>query len=102
MENKTIKELQDYVNNFVKERGWQTTESDILVHMIEELGEIARDILAMKNYGGQHTSEKNTDVHEELADLFYLLLKMSNECNVDLGKSFSDKMEKNAKRFPPK
>ncbi len=52
--------------------------------------------------GGQHTSEKDINMDEELADLLYLLLKMSNECNVDLEKAFALKMEKNAKRFPPK
>ena len=102
MEDKTIRGMQDYVNNFVMERGWQTPASDILTHIVEELGEVARNVLHMKNYGGQHTSDKDINMDEELADLLYLLLKMSNECNVDLGKAFTLKMEKNAKRFPPK
>ncbi|MBI2498757.1 hypothetical protein HYV88_00780 [Candidatus Woesearchaeota archaeon] len=102
MENKNIKELQDHIDNFVKERDWQTPPSDILTHMIEELGEVARNVLHMKNYGGQHTSEKDINMNEELADLLYLLLKMSNECNINLGEAFARKMEKNAQRFPPK
>lgn len=102
MEGKTIKELQEDVNTFVNERGWQTPMGDILIHVVEELGEVARNVLRMKNYGGQHTADKDNNMGEELADVFYLLLKMANECNVDLEKAFTSKMEKNAKRFPPK
>ena len=101
MVSKTILEAQTEVKEFVKERNWQTPASDILIHMTEELGEIARNILKMKNYGGQHTSDGGDNMKEELADLFYLLLKLANETNIDLTKAFEEKMEKNAKRFPP-
>lgn len=102
MENKTLKEVQEQVKEFVAERNWETPASDILIHMIEELGEVARNVLKMKNYGGQHTTinlENNMD--EELADVFYLLLKLANESNINLGIAFGKKMEKNSKRFPP-
>ena len=96
-----IKEAQDLVDKFVKERNWQTPPSDILVHMMEEMGEVARNVLKMKNYGGQHTADSDNNMPEELADVFYLLLKLANESNVDLVDAFSKKMEKNSKRFPP-
>ena len=102
MENKNLKELQEWVKCFVDERGWKNNPGDILTHMVEELGEVARNVLHMKDYGGQHTFKEDINMGEELADLMYLLLKMSNECNVDLGKSFRLKMEKNVKRFPKK
>ena len=102
MEEKTIKELQEYVNAFVNDREWQTPAGDILIHIVEELGEVARNVLHIKNYGGQHTNDKENNMDEELADLLYLLLKMSNACDVNLGKAFTSKMEKNAKRFPVK
>mgnify|MGYP005656228147 CR=1 FL=1 len=94
MENKNLKELQEWVKCFVDERGWKNNPGDILTHMVEELGEVARNVLHMKDYGGQHTFKEDINMGEELADLMYLLLKMSNECNVDLGKSFRLKMEK--------
>ena len=101
MNQKNLRELQFYVKKFVDERNWQTPASDVLIHMVEELGEVARNVLKMKNYGGQHTSDANHNMGEELADVFYLLLKLSNESNVDLVEAFSQKMEKNSKRFPP-
>ena len=45
MEKVTIKEAQKIIENFVKERKWETSESDIVLHLIEELGEIARNVL---------------------------------------------------------
>ncbi|MDP3639725.1 MAG: MazG-like family protein [Nanoarchaeota archaeon] len=101
MNQKNLRELQTYVKIFVDERNWQTPASDILIHMVEELGEVARNVLKMKNYGGQHTSDSGHNMPEELADVFYLLLKLANESNVDLVEAFSQKMEKNSKRFPP-
>jgi len=101
MDQKNLRELQSYVKNFVDERNWQTPASDVLIHMVEELGEVARNVLKMKNYGGQHTADSDHNMHEELADVFYLLLKLANESNVDLVQAFSQKMEKNAQRFPP-
>ncbi len=101
MENKSVRELQDEVEKFVNERDWQTPPGDILTHMVEELGEVARNVLYMKNYGNRNSSEKS-NMDEELADLLYLLLKMSNECKIDLGEAFKHKMEKNIRRFPTK
>lgn len=101
MNQKNLRELQGYVKEFVNERNWQTPASDVLIHMLEELGEVARNVLKMKNYGGQHTSDSGNNMHEELADVFYLLLKLANESDVDLMDAFGQKMEKNSKRFPP-
>ena len=90
-------EAQEEVKAFVDARNWDTSESDILVHLTEELGEVARNVLKMKNYGGQHTSESENNMDEELADVFYLLLKMG----IDLRRALDEKMKKNAERFPP-
>ena len=100
MEEKTIKEAQELVRKFVDERDWQTPAEDILIHMVEEQGEVARNILAMKNYGGQHVKRSESGMDEELADMLYLLLKLANETNVDLNDALLKKLEKNAKRFP--
>jgi NTP pyrophosphatase (non-canonical NTP hydrolase) len=100
MENNTINEIQEYVKRFGERRNWQTNPYEVLAHMIEELGEVARNVLHMKNYGGRHSPDNYSDIAEELADILYLTLKMANECNVNLAKAFSEKMEINEKRFP--
>lgn len=96
----SIREAQDFVSKFVKDRNWETPASDILVHLLEELGEVARNVLKMKGYGGQHTNDSGHDMDEELADVFYLILKLANETGVDLTLAFNKKIGKNLKRFP--
>ena len=96
----SVKEAQEIVREFVEKRNWKTPPTDILVHMLEEMGEVARNVLKMKNYGGQHMNQSNQNMDEELADVFYLLLKLANETNVDLSSAFQQKIDKNSKRFP--
>ena len=55
MDRKNLRELQTYVKDFVNERNWQTPASDILIHMIEELGEVARNVLKIKKTMCHHT-----------------------------------------------
>lgn len=100
MPDNTLQEAQNIVREFVKERNWETPAADILIHLVEETGEVARNILKMKDYGGQHTNDSEINMDEELADMLYLLLKLANETNVNLQEAFSSKIEKTAKRFP--
>jgi dCTP diphosphatase len=39
-------------------------------------------------------------VGEELADVFAYLIRLSDECGVDLSEAFLQKMEKNAQKYP--
>jgi len=100
MASRTLDDAQFFVREFVEQRNWQTSPSDILIHLVEELGEVARNVLILKNYGGQHVEGKKMNMDEELADVLYLLLKLANECNVNLSAAFESKMAKNAQRFP--
>ena len=101
MESRTIDNAQCFVRQFVEQRNWRTPPSDVLIHLVEEIGEVARNVLILKNYGGQHVEgAKKMNIDEELADVLYLLLKLANECNVDLSSAFESKMVKNAQRFP--
>mgnify|MGYP001573731886 CR=1 FL=1 len=102
MKNLTLEEAQKIVQEFIEERNWQNPPEEIILHMLEEFGEVARNALKLKNYGGQHTSNSPINMDEEIADVFYCLLKLANATNVDLTKAFTEKMDKNRKRFPPK
>ena len=102
MKSITIRDAQSRVRQFVEARGWLTPPYEIMVHLMEELGEIARCILTLHNYGGQHTAKNdpNVELDAELGDALYLLLKLANEYDIDLGTAFCKKMEHNGIRFP--
>ena len=46
------------------------------------------------------TPDKKGLLAEELADVYYYLLLLAHEADVDLRKAFASKMKKNRKRYP--
>ncbi len=93
--------LQDYqklIRQLVIERGFNTeTPNEVFTLLIEEVGELAK---AMRKSGGLKTSKhsKSHELEEEFADVFWLLIDLSNRLNVDLEKAFREKEEINSKR----
>jgi NTP pyrophosphatase (non-canonical NTP hydrolase) len=48
----------------------------------------------------QAVREKSKDIEEEMADVFMYLLLLSNELGIDLEKAVTDKIAKNAEKYP--
>lgn len=76
-----FRELQEQVRGYDAEKNWIDPSSHIVLHMSEEVGEIARWML--KNEGYKKGLE-DEDLGMELTDLMYLLLKLANNEGVDL------------------
>jgi len=70
----------------------------LLVCIMGELGEFSNIVKKIKR-GDFKLSDKTNELTDELADIFIYLLKISNQMDIDLEKSFFDKLEKNKKRF---
>lgn len=92
----TLMELQAWVRRFDEERGWDEVDpAHIALHLMEELGEIARETLRLKAY-----KDGEASLAGEMADLLILLAKLANTVGVDLERSVSEKMQANEARFP--
>lgn len=63
-----------------------------------ELGEFA-NILKKVNRGDLNLTTANTDMKEELADVFIYLIKLCQALDIDLEKAYLEKLEKNKTRF---
>jgi NTP pyrophosphatase (non-canonical NTP hydrolase) len=96
--NLTINQYQELVKRLVVERGFEKeTVPEVFTLMVEEIGELAK---AIRKQNGQKV-DKTSQVHnveDEAADVFWLLLDLSNRLNIDIGKSFQTKEAKNAMR----
>ena len=95
----TIKAAQDEVDNWIKTNGVRYfNELTNMAMLTEEVGEVAR-ILA-RRYGEQSEkeSDKNKDLGDELADVLWILLCLSNQTGVDLTKAFKKNLEKKTLR----
>jgi NTP pyrophosphatase (non-canonical NTP hydrolase) len=96
---RTLKELQEYVDYTVKIRGFEkeTIEHAMLL-LVEEVGELAK---ATRNLLGIKSSRKadlQKNVRAELADCLIYLLDISNLAKVDLEHAFLEKEKRNHRR----
>jgi NTP pyrophosphatase (non-canonical NTP hydrolase) len=94
-----IKNAQKEVDKWIKKHGVryfsELTNTAILT---EEVGEVAR--IMARRYGEQSEkqSDREKDLGEELADVLFVLLCLSNQCGVDLEKAFQKNLIKKSKR----
>jgi len=97
----SVKKLQEYIHNVVVQRGFDDeAPSDIMLLMVEEVGEFAK---ALRKYIGlkidQNKKDKYTQLEHELADVFIYLLDLANVCEIDLFQALKEKEYENNKRF---
>ena len=96
--------MQKAKRDFDKARDWdKSNASNILVHLIEELGEVGRHVNFEEKYktrktGHEHGINKG-ELKREFAQVFMLLLQLANHYNIDLDKAFSDELEMMERRF---
>ena len=68
--------------------------------LLEETGELAKAIRKTLPEGliDYNKIENYTDVEEEIADVFIVLVSICNKLNINLYKAFEDKEKKNIER----
>jgi NTP pyrophosphatase (non-canonical NTP hydrolase) len=94
----TLEDFQKLIRQLVVERGYnQETVPEVLMLLIEEVGELAK---AIRKVNGQktHQDSKIHKVEEELADCLWLLVDISNRLDIDLEAAFRSKELKNQTR----
>jgi NTP pyrophosphatase (non-canonical NTP hydrolase) len=94
-----IQNAQQEVDNWIKEHGVRYfNELTNMAQLTEEVGEVARIISRRYGEQSEKESDKNKDLGEELADVLFVLLCLSNQTGVDLQQAFDKRMQKKAKR----
>ena len=89
----SIKNLQQEVDNWIKSHGVRYfDELTNMAQLTEEVGEVARIISRRYGEQSEKDSDKKRDLGEELADVLFVLVCLANQTNIDLQKSFDDKM----------
>jgi dCTP diphosphatase len=95
-----IKEIQDKLAKFAKERDWNQFHSpkNLVMALTSEVGEL--------NELFQWLSEKesenldNDEVKQEIADIFIYLLRLCDKLGIDIEEATKEKIEINAKKYP--
>ena len=100
-EKNTLNEIQNYIKEVIKIRGFSEQKvQDKMLLLLEETGELAKAIRktipeASVDY---ERIENYTDIEEEVADVFIVLVYICNRLNINLYDAIIKKEEKNIKR----
>ena len=85
MRDWSLEQWQAWAAEFDRARGWDATEaSQVVAHLAEELGEVAREVLRLEGYKGG-SPETRQALAGEVADLMMMVLKLSALTGLDLG-----------------
>ena len=94
-----ISKAQKIVDDWIKKYGVRYfDELTNIAILMEEVGELAR--IMSRRYGEQSEkeSDKNLNLADEIADILFVLICISNQTGVDLESAFNKNMEKKTSR----
>jgi NTP pyrophosphatase (non-canonical NTP hydrolase) len=96
-----IREYQTWLQAYDEARGWdKIAPSHTFLHLIEEIGEIAREVEYLEGYRETDNAEDTrARLAEELADAVTFLYKLAYQCGVDLENALRGNMTKAENRF---
>lgn len=94
-----LKELQSQIDRWIAGTGvgyYPVMTNNAL--LMEEVGELSR--LLARNFGGKVGKKGETDgsIEDELADVFWVLVCLANQMNIDLEKAMHDNLHKKITR----
>lgn len=96
----SVDALQQYIHDMVVRRGFEKeTPRDILLLMVEEVGELAKAVrkhLGLKS--DEERKERYPKLEGELADVFIYLLDLANLLEISLFHALHEKEQENEKR----
>lgn len=101
--NNSLKEVQQRVDDWIINHGGYWQPLAILTAIIEELGELAREISSIEGFKPKKYGEKDSNLGEELGDLLYSLICIANyykiDLNIELNKVIKKYLERDSTRF---
>lgn len=105
MDNKTnISLLKDKIKEFCEKRDWDQYHNpkDLAIGIITEASELLEifRFKSEKEIEEMFNTQKRNEISEEVADIFYFLLRLAQKYNIDLTTELNKKIEKNEKRYP--
>jgi len=94
----SLNEVQKIVDNWICEHGGYWAPLSMICAIIEELGEVAREINSLEGYKPKKSKISDSNLGEELADLLFSIICIANHYKIDLGKEFNNIINKYSER----
>ena len=91
-ETSNMSDIQNYIKCMLKENNYNNTPLELLCYLTEEVGELAKEIRKNESNMEMDINKKyNSNIKDELADVFIYVLAICNSYNIDLLKAFKSK-----------
>jgi len=101
----SLQSLSDIVQAFCEARDWDQFHGpkDLAIGVITEASELLEHFRFQSNEQALsllNDPESREEIEEELADVFFFLLRFSQRFNIDLSGALKRKVEKSARKYP--
>ena len=100
----TLEELKNKVKEFCEKRDWDQFHNpkELAIGISTEANELLQifRFKSEKDMEDLMKSNRKEEIEEELADVFYFVLRFAQMNNIDLSSAVSNKIEKNDKKYP--
>jgi NTP pyrophosphatase (non-canonical NTP hydrolase) len=95
----TIKELKIKVKSFCKQRDWDQYHNakDLAIGIITEAAELLEHFRFKSD---KFSARKKAEISEEIADIFYFLLRFCQKFDIDLSSALTNKIKINMSKYP--
>ena len=95
-----IKEIQDTLAKFAKERDWDQFHSpkNLVMALTSEVGELNELFQWLTEKQSENLN--NDEVKQEIADIFIYLVRLSDKLDIDIEEAIKEKIEINTKKYP--
>ena len=97
------KKIKSEIRKFVDERDWEQfhTPKNLSMALSVEASELLEIFQWQKADEYKKANKKQKEmIKDEIADIFYYLVRISDKLNIDLEKALIKKMKKNRKKYP--
>lgn len=96
MKNVPMKELQEKVDFYIQQNGGYWSPLSMLASIMEELGEISRELNAFENFKPKKTKDSSfkEKLREEMGDSLFSLICLANYFQIELDQALLEVIKK--------
>ncbi len=94
-------EIQDKINRFTKNKDINSSVNIRIIDLVSEVGELSKEVLKGTDYGSKEFS-KTKEWESEIGDVFFSLICIANETDINLESCLNYVLDKYEKRFVAK
>jgi len=93
-----MKDYQTKIKKFCKNNNLESPAEHRVLDLMSEVGEVAKEILKMSDYGRQPVKYRS-EIKNEIGDVLFSLITIANSFDIDLEEALKIVLDKYKKRL---